>query len=144
MPAFATEQQGQQLSQEALETVPLAIEKVLRWLNILADTLAQHKATPEHANAVRKSGHTFRQSGLIATEQQTKKERREAQWQLNQATQLAWLWHNGKLTYQNCRPWQEKLLREYWCGSLQRRCEETTHSGSAHSMPRMPSVWSER
>ncbi len=144
LPSFATEQRDKQLSKQALEAVPEAIHNVLNWLDLLAYALSQHKATPEYETALRKSGVTHGQSGLTATELETRKAIRKAKLQLQTARKLDRQWNNRELTDQSWQRWQEKLLHAYWDGSLQRRLEEITRLGNADPMCRTPSVLSTR
>ena len=123
-----------------MEAVPEAIHNVLNWLDLLASALSQHRATPEYQTALRKSGVTRRQSGLTATEQETRTATRKAKFDLQTAKKLAGQWNNGTLTYLNWQLWQATLLHAYWDGSLQRRLEEVTR----HPMCRTPSVLSKR
>ena len=144
LPSFATEQRDKQLSKQALEAVPGAIHNVLKWLDLLATALKQHRTTPEYQTALRKSGVTHGQSGLTATEHETRTATRKAKSDLQNAKKLAMQWDNRTLTFQNWKPWQEKLLDAYWDGSLQRRLEEVTRLGNADPMCRTPSVLSTR
>ena len=138
LPPFATEQQGKQLSQQELEAVPEAIRNVLNWLDLLACALKQHKSTPEYQKALRKSGVTHRQSGLNATELETRKKIRDARLQLQTAKKLARQWNCGELTRQNCAPWQERLLRAYWNGSLEQGLKQMSELSNADPMCRRP------
>ena len=144
LPSFATEQRGPQLSKQALEAVPEAIQNVLNWLDLLAYALSHHKAAPEYETALRTSGVTHGQSGLTATELQTRTAIRKATFQLQTAKKLARQWENRELTHQNLQRWQEKLLRAYSDGSLQRRLGELTRLGTADPMCRTPGVFSTR
>jgi hypothetical protein len=144
LPSFATEQRGKQLSKQALEAVPEGIHNVLNWLDLLANALSQHKVTPEYQTALRKSGVTHGQSGLTAAELETRKTIRKAKFDLHAAKKLARQWDDGELTYQNWQRWQEKLLRAFWDGSLQRRFEAIARLGNADPMCRTPSVMSTR
>ncbi len=103
MPSFATEQQSNKLSKEALEDVPQAIRNVLTWLDLLADTLSNHKATTEYATALRKSEDTHGQSGLTATELETQAAIRKTRLELQNAKKLHRQWENKELTNQNWR-----------------------------------------
>ena len=91
LPSFATEQAGQQLWNEA-------IDNVLKWLYRLAYTISQHKRTAEYQTAKRKSGHTHGQSGLTATELQTRKANRKAKCNLHTAMKLARQMKNAEQT----------------------------------------------
>ena len=88
------------LSKEALETVPDAIYNVLNWLDLLADALSRHRRTPEYQTALRKSGVTHGQSGLTATEHETRTATRKAKFDLQTAKKLANQYNDGTLTYQ--------------------------------------------
>jgi hypothetical protein len=142
LPSFATEQRGKQLSKQSLDAVPEAIHNVLKWLDILAHVLSQHRATPEYQTALRKSGVTHGQSGLTDTEQETRTAIRKAKFKLHTATKLSRQWNNRELTSQNWQHWQAKLLHDYWNGSLQRGLKEVTRLGNADPMCRTPSMLS--
>ena len=144
LPSFATEQRDEQLSKQALETVPEAIQHVLSWLDVLAHTLSVHKATPQYSIAVRKSGTAHCQSGLTATELQTRSAIRTAKYELRTAKELASQWKNGELTHANITQWEEKLLHGYWDGSLRRHLQEVTGPSNRDPMCRTPSVLSTR
>ena len=127
-----------------MEAVPEAIHNVLNWLDLLAYALNQHRATSEYRSPVRfpvgsPVRVTGRQSGLTATEQETRTVTRKAKFDLQTAKKLAGQWNNGTLTYLNWQLWQATLLHAYWDGSLQRRLEEVTR----HPMCRTPSVLDE-
>jgi hypothetical protein len=139
LPSFVTEQRGKHLSKQSLDAVPEAIHNVLKWLDILAYALSQHRATPEYQTAVRKSGVTHGKSGLTATEHETRTATYKAKDELRIAKKLAMQWDNRALTSQNMKPWQEKLLHDYWNGSLQRRL---TRLGNADPMCRTPTMLS--
>ena len=124
LPSFATEQRAEPLLDTDLQRVPAAVVDILNWLDLLATALSEHRATPEYAEAVRKSGVAHAQSGLTETELQTKKELRLAKLNLHTAKELAKKWEARQITYQYIRHWEFKLLQEYWDGSLQRRVEE--------------------
>ena len=144
LPPFATEQRGQQLSQQALDAVPGAIHDILNWLDLLADALSHHKATQEYATALRKSGVTHGQSGLNATELEKRTAIRKAKFELRTGTKLALQLDDGELTHGNWQRWQETLVHAYWDGSLRRRLEEVTRDYNADPMCRTPSVYSTR
>ena len=95
LPLFATEQRGKQLSEQALEAIPRAIHVVLNWLDRLADTLTYRNATSEYATALRKSGVAHGQSGLTATELETRTALRKAKFQVGTAKILP---GNGRTT----------------------------------------------
>ena len=138
LPSFATEQRGQRLSAADLEAVPEAIRRVLDWLDRLAGALQRHQTTPEYQEAVRRSGVARWESGLTATELQTRTATRIGMYDIRVARGLAERWANGALTSSNCQPWQEKLLRAYWDGSLQRCLKELPGQGCADPMCRTP------
>ena len=73
LPSFATERRAEPLSDTDLQRVPAAVVDILNWLDLLATALSKHRASPEYAEAVRKSGVAHAQSGLTETELQTKK-----------------------------------------------------------------------
>ena len=125
---------------EELEAVPEAIHNVLNWLDSLATTLIQHRETPEYQIAKRKSGVTHGETGLTATEHETRAAIRKAKLDMRTATQLAAQWNKKELTYQSVKNWQFGLLNAYWDGSLQRRLDELTDGGNADPMCRTPGV----
>ena len=139
LPSFATEQRDGQLSAQDLEVVPQAIHSVLNWLDCIASALKQHQTTNEYQDAVRKSGVAHRESGLTATELETRTATRKAKLDMRTARQLEARWIAGWLTFGNCHHWQEKLLHAFWDGSLHRRLEELSSQGSANAMCRTPS-----
>ena len=139
LPSFATEQRGKQLSAKDLEAVPEAINSVLNWLDRLAIALTRHHKTNEYKDAVRKSGVAHGQSGLTATEQETRRATRKAKFDIRTATALNRRWKDRTLTFKNWVRWQENLLSAYWDGSLQRRLEDALESrGNADPMCRTP------
>ena len=124
LPAFATERRAERLLDTDLQHVPAAVVKVLKWLDLLAKAFGEHTATPEYAEAVRKSGVAHGQSGLTPTELQAKKDMRAAKLDLRTATELAQKWEAGEITFQTSRTWELKLLQAFWDGSLQKRVAE--------------------
>ena len=124
LPSFATERRAEPLLQHTdLQHVPAAVVNVLNWLDLLATALAEHRATPEYAVAVRKSG-AWRQSGLTKAEIQAKKDMRAAKLDLHTATELAQKWNARQITFQTAKYWQLELLQAFWDGSLQERVAE--------------------
>ena len=113
---------------------------MLEWLDRIATSLLEHRATTEYAEAVRKSGVAHGQSGLSATEQETKAAINKANKDFYTAKALAKQWSKRTLTSNNCKPWQKKLLQAYWDGSLEQKRLEATSGGSRDTMCRMPSV----
>ena len=74
----ATEQQPQ-LGPDALESIATATEWIMKWLNMLANSIQSHKATTVYQEHARKSGTQKNQSGLTATELMVKEsKKREA------------------------------------------------------------------
>ena len=140
VPLFATEQQCKQLSVEELKAVPEVICNVLTWLDSLAATLIQHRETPGYQTARRKSGVAHCQTGLTATELETRAAIRKAKADMRLAGRLAVQWNKKELTYHSCHAWQFTLLSAYWDGSLQRNLDELTAGGSADPMCRTPGV----
>ena len=63
----ATEQQPQ-LGPDVLESIATATEWILTWLDMLANSIQSHKATPAYQEHARKSGTQKNQSGLTAAE----------------------------------------------------------------------------
>ena len=149
LPPFATEQQRSSATEQRqdarrsaqdLEAVPEAIQSVLEWLDRIAIALVDHHTTPEYQDALRKSGAVHGQSGLSATEQETRAATRKAKFDMRTAKELAKQWDTGTLTWNNCYPWQLKLLEAYWNGSLHERLREVTSQGSADTICRTPSL----
>ncbi len=138
LPPFATEQRRS--SATDLEAVPEAIQSVLEWLDRIASALLNHHATKEYQEAVRKSGVAHGQSGLSATEQETRAATRKAKLDMRTAKELAQQWNNRTLTRDNCRGWQKQLLEAYWNGSLDERLRVVASQGSADTMCRTPSL----
>ena len=124
LPSFATERRAEPLSDTDLQRVPAAAVNVLNWLDLLATALCVHRATPEYAEAVRKSGVAHAQSGLTETELQAKKERRAAKLDLRTAEALAKKWNARQITCQTATSWELELLHAFWDGSLQKRLAE--------------------
>ena len=124
LPSFATERRAEPLLDTDLQRVPAAVVNVLNWLDLLATALCEHRATPEYAEAVRKSGVAHGQSGLTATELQAKKDMRVAKLDLRTAEELAKKWKARQITFQTSRDWEFKLLQAFWDGSLQKRVAE--------------------
>ena len=81
----ATEQQPQ-LEPDVLESIATATEWILTWLDMLANSIQSHKATPAYQEHARKSGTQKNQSGLTATELIVKESKQlEAQRKYGQA-----------------------------------------------------------
>ena len=148
LPPFATEQQRSsateqrqdaQRSAQDLEAVPEAIQSVLQWLDRIATALQNHRATQEYQDTLRRSGSVHGQSGLSATEQETRAATRKAKSDMRIAKELAKQWDTGTLTWNNCYPWHFILLQAYWDGSLHDRLRKVTSQGSADTMCRTPS-----
>ena len=138
LPPFATEQRV--LSAKELQAFQETIQSVLEWLDHIAKSLLKHRKTPEYAEAVRKSGVAHGQSGLSATEQDTKAAIDKANKDFWTAKDLDKQWSKRTLTWNRCQPWQKKLLNAYWDGSLKLKRFEATSGGSRDTMCRMPSV----
>ena len=85
LPSFATEQRGKQLSIQDLEAVPEAIHNVLNWLDHLASALRRRQDTQEYQDALRKSGVAHGESGLTATEHETRTATRKVKFDLQTA-----------------------------------------------------------
>ena len=138
VPHFATELRvNTQLSAQDLEELSRTIQSVLDWLDRVAVALLNHHTTPEYKEALRKSGIAHGQTGLSATEQQTRATNRKAKSDVRTAEQLAKQWKNRELTYNNCSPKQYELLEAYWDGSLEARLKHIT---SADTMCRTLSL----
>ena len=113
LPPFATEQRrssATDLSATDLEAVPEAIQSVLEWLDRIASALLNHHATKEYQEAQRKSGVAHGQSGLSATEQETRAATRKAKFDMRTAKELAKQSNNKTLTIER---WQKQLLDAY-------------------------------
>ena len=106
----------------------------------IATALLEHRAAAEYAEAVRKSGVAHGQSGLSATEQETKAAIDKANKDFWTAKDLDKQWSKRMLTWNTCKPWQKKLLQAYWDGSLEQKRLEATSGGTRDTMCRMPSV----
>ena len=141
LPPFATDQRPSvQLSPQDLDAVPEAIQNVLELLARIASVLLKHHTTKEYQEALRKSGVAHGQSGLSATELETRAATRKAKSDMRTAQELAKQWNNGTLTFKNCYRWQWNLLRAYWNGSLREHLREVASQGSADTMCRTPSL----
>ena len=138
LPPFVTEQRLP--SGKELQAFPETIQSVLEWLDHIAKSLLKHRKTQEYAEAVRKSAVAHGQSGLSATEQETKAAIDKANKDWWTAKDLDKQWSNRTLTWNTCKPWQKKLLQAYWDGSLEQKRLEATSGGTRDSMCRMPSV----
>jgi hypothetical protein len=139
MRSSATEQrQDVQLSAQDLEAITEDIQNVLNWLDRVATTLLEHRATKAYQDAVRKSGIAHGQSGLSATEQETRAATRKAKFEMRTATHLAHQVKAGAMTYDKCSPCQQKLIHGYFDGSLSQNVKEATSQGSADTMCRTP------
>ena len=138
LPPSAIEQRpSTQLSPQDLDAVPEAIQNVLEWLDRIATVFLNHRTTKEYQEAVRKAGVEHGQSGLSATEQETRAAKRKAHYDMRTAKDLLQRWQTGTLTESNCYQWQRKLLKAYWNGSLHARLREMP---SADTMCRTPSL----
>ena len=78
LPPFATEQQIP--TAEELLAVPEAVESVVDRLDRIAVTSLDHHTTAEYKEARRKSGIAYGESGLSATEQETRAAIRKAKY----------------------------------------------------------------
>ena len=135
---FATEQR--QLSATDIEAVSEAIQSVLEWLDRIASALLNHHAMKEYQEAVRKSGVAHGQSGLSATEQETRAAMLKAKFDMRTAKVLAKQYNNRTLTLDKRRRWQKQPLEVYWNGSLDERLREVaSQSHRADTMCRTPS-----
>ena len=140
VPLLATEQRCRHLSVEELAYVPDDIRNVLTWLDSLAATLIRHRETPEYQTARRKSGVAHCQTGLTATELETRAAIRKAKAELRLARRLSVQRNNKELTVHSCHSWQLSLLMNYCSGSLQRKVDELTADGNADLKCRTPGV----
>ena len=138
LPPFATEQRA--LFATDLAVVPKAIQSVLIWLDRIAKALLTHHKTKEYAEAKRKSGVAHCESGLSATEQETRAAIRKAKFDIRTAQELEIKWLNGTLIWDTCKQWQKNLLGYYWDGWLVARLKEATSGGSRDTMCRTPSL----
>ena len=73
----------------------------MNWLDRLASAQKTYQTTTEYQDAVRKSGVAHGQSGLTATEQETRTATRKAKYDLRIAKDLAMQWNDYTLTYRN-------------------------------------------
>ena len=135
LPSFATERRAEPLLDTDLQRVPAAVVDILNWLDLLATALSEHRATPEYAEAVRKSGVAHLQSGLTEAELQAKKELRNAKLRLHTAKDLAKKWEARQITYQTSRTWEFNLLLEFWNGSLDKRVRELSAPNPSRRSP---------
>ena len=136
LPPFATEQRGQRLSQQDLEAVPDAIHRVLNWLDRLAGALLTDRATSPFQEAQRKGGVTHGVSGLSATEQEARTAIRKAKYYIWKAKCLDSKYRAG--TQSSFMNWEQKLLEDYWQGSLERRLQEAKSKYQGDTMHRHP------
>ena len=136
LPSFATEQRGQQLSPQDLEAVPDAIHTVLNWLDRLAVALLRARATSEFQEAQRKGGVTHGVSGLSATEQEARTAIRKAKYNIWKAKCLDSKYRAG--TQSSFMNWEQKLLEDYWQGSLEQRLQEAKSKYQGYTMHRHP------
>ena len=122
LPPFATERRTSsdsrssylpQLSAQDLEAIPEAIQSVLEWLDRIASVLLKHHTKKEYLEDLRRSGVARGQSGLSATELETRATTRKAKSDMRTAQELATQWNNGTLTFNNCYRWQLNLLDAY-------------------------------
>jgi hypothetical protein len=138
LPQCATEQrQDTQLSRKEVEALQWAIQSVLEWLDRVAVVLIRHKTTSEYDEALRKSGTAKGETGLSATEQETRAVNRRAKYDMRRAKGLAKHWKAGMLTRDNVKDYESELLQALWNGSLDERVGQIT---SADTMCRTPSL----
>ena len=88
LPPCATEQQLHPLSPEEIDEVPVAIQKVLDWLDHIANALLSHRETKAYAEARRRSGSARGNPGLSATERSARTAIRCAQFDFQTAKLL--------------------------------------------------------
>jgi len=110
---------------------------VLEWLDRVAVALLDHTKTPEHQEAVRKSGQK-NVSGLSATEQETRAAKRTAQLNMRIAEKLSKEYDTG--VRDNCHPWQWNLIQDYRSGLLQETRAAAKRRSRADTMCRTPSL----
>ena len=71
----ATEQ-PRRLEPDVLDAMATATQRIVIWLNMLAESIQSHKATPVYQEHARKSGFLRKQSGLNAAELRLKEEKK--------------------------------------------------------------------
>jgi hypothetical protein len=91
------------LGHDTISSITEATGWIMKWLNMLAQSIQSHKATLVYQEHARKSGTQKNQSGLSATELITKEEkkheahqkygRRSTQWQQSTWQQSTWQQH---------------------------------------------------
>ena len=136
LPRCVKDKRERQLSDADLETVPKAIDTVVKWLDRLATALMVHHTTKEYETAVRKAGHERGKTGLTEAEQETRAAIRRAKRDIRTAKFLAAEWETHWVM--PGLEWQKNLLQDYWTGALHRRLEAVSGQGSGHSMCRSP------
>ena len=72
LPRCLKDKRERQLSDADLQTVPEAIDTVLKWLDRLATNLIVHHTTKDYETAVRKAGYARGKTGLTEAEQETR------------------------------------------------------------------------
>ena len=89
LPRCLKDKRERQLSDADLQTVPKAIDTVLKWLDRVATALMVHHTTKDYETAVRKAGHARGETGLTEAEQQTRAAIRRAKRDIRTAKFLA-------------------------------------------------------
>ena len=89
LPRCLKDKRERQLSDADLQTVPKAIDTVLKWLDRVATALMVHHTTKDYETAVRKAGHARGETGLTEAEQQTRAAIRRAKRDIRTAKLLA-------------------------------------------------------
>ena len=112
---FAMEE-GLPATEQQQASIEKATETILKWLSMLANSIQEHKATPEYQEHARKSGTQKNTSGLTEMELKQKEEKKRAA-RLRYAPQRStasssnrwqapaqWQWHDD--TWQARAQWQ--------------------------------------
>ena len=94
---------------------------ILHWLQLVAESIALHKKTPQYKDARARAGNKHKQSGLTAGQNAEREALRAAKASLHQAEKLNNEWNKRKRYWHQFRHEERELLHEFWNGTLQER-----------------------
>jgi len=140
-PSLATEQRdasARTLPTEQLQQIERDTNKILHWLDLMANGVEAHKSTEQYARAARKAGSRHKESGLNATELEHKWQLQHAKNDLRIAKHLDRKWNRREVTYSSINQTHWRLLQEYWSGDLEARKETLLRNRGPTEQSRLP------
>jgi len=94
---------------------------ILRWLQLVAESIVLHKQTPHYKDVRARVGNTKNQSGLTASQHAERDALRAAKASVRRAEKLNSEWSQRKRYWHQFRHEEQELLHEFWNGKLQER-----------------------